>query len=186
MTSKTGTLVVLKPEKRIIVINKNNRGMKNPLKGKPQCTELKPELAEKVNKAIADLVTYDAEEADSLKDFNVVKANTECIFAKRSKIWGTPSWENDLSIEENIFKILPTFLKFTMCCEALGLDGFLIQMPHKYAANIKVSAYALQFSKNCEFRTNIVKHSIMKSKKRNNISIVTINILIICHIKIII
>ncbi len=80
----------------------------NPLKGKPQITE--DELDEKTLREmehnICKFVTYEGDQVDSLHNFNKIKENTECIFAKRAKLWGSPDWKNELSLEENVLRYL--------------------------------------------------------------------------------
>ncbi len=86
----------------------------NPLKGKPQITE--DELDEKTIKEmehnICKFVTYDAEQVDTLYNFNTIKENTECIFAKRAKLWGSPDWKDELSLEENVLRYHHTYFNF--------------------------------------------------------------------------
>ncbi len=86
----------------------NRRLEVNPLKGKPQITE--DELDEKTLREmehnICKFVTYEGEQVESLYNFNTIKENTECIFAKRAKLWGSPDWKNELSLEENVLRYL--------------------------------------------------------------------------------
>ena len=74
--------------------------LRNPLKGKPKTTlqQLPAAVIHKVERRICDFVTYDAENVESLQNFDVVKQNTKCLFAKRSKVWGSPEWKPELSL----------------------------------------------------------------------------------------
>lgn len=49
--------------------------------------------------AVFDYVTYKADEGtESLQRFNVIKNNTECIFAKTARLWGSQAWRDDVSL----------------------------------------------------------------------------------------
>ncbi|XP_021356615.1 uncharacterized protein LOC110452419 isoform X2 [Mizuhopecten yessoensis] len=89
---------------------------------------VKPEVLEQdVANSVAAFVTYDAEIVKSLDNFNVIKQNTECIFAKKSRLWGSKEWSGELSLEENIHRLSPMILKFSMMCRQHRLDGFVIE-----------------------------------------------------------
>ncbi|XP_060071417.1 uncharacterized protein LOC132551308 [Ylistrum balloti] len=100
---------------------------------------VKPEvLQQDVAASVTALVTYDAEHVSSLENFDVVRQNTECIFAKKSKLWGSKEWTRELSLEENIHRLSPTFLMFSMMCRQHRLDGFLIEIPQEtYAFDLE-------------------------------------------------
>ncbi|XP_033764345.1 uncharacterized protein LOC117345380 [Pecten maximus] len=92
--------------------------------------KVKPEeLQQDVAKSVAAHVTYDAERVRSIDNFNVVKQNTECVFAKKARLWGSKDWTGGLSLEENIHRLSPTFLMFSMMCRQHRLDGFVIELP---------------------------------------------------------
>jgi hypothetical protein len=110
----------------------------NPLKGTGK-GPISESVSHRIERAITEFVTYDAETTDSLRDFERIKSRTECIFAKRAKIWGSPNWNKTLSLDENIFRMLPTFLKFVICCETVDLDGFVIQLPEELSLDMPVS-----------------------------------------------
>ncbi|KAK3759622.1 hypothetical protein RRG08_008204 [Elysia crispata] len=78
---------------------------------------------------VADLVLYDASCVFSLNRFNKIKRNTECSFAKRSKLWGSLDYDHNISLESNTERLIPTFYKFTLAFQDLGVDAFLIELP---------------------------------------------------------
>ncbi|XP_002731148.1 uncharacterized protein LOC100369553 [Saccoglossus kowalevskii] len=78
---------------------------------------------------IAKLMTYDPLATDSIHMFQPIKNNTECTFAKHSKLWGSCDWNERLSLEENITRSIPMFIKFTAICSLRHLDGFVFQLP---------------------------------------------------------
>ena len=130
--------MILKPKRQPTLVERMQLE-RNPLRGKPpESTLVSSELESKIEKTLYKLLTYEATSTESLQNFDVIKMNTECIFAKKSRLWGSSDWIPDTSVEENMYHILPTFLKFTMVCEDLGLDGFLLQIPKKYSSDVKV------------------------------------------------
>ncbi len=78
----------------------------NVLKGKPRISEqeLPEETIRKMERNICEFVTYDAENVNSLKNFDSIKSSTECIFAKRAKLWGSPQWRPELDLKENVLR----------------------------------------------------------------------------------
>ncbi|XP_041378215.1 uncharacterized protein LOC121390460 [Gigantopelta aegis] len=117
----------------------------NPLKGKPRCPLLTKEQTRNMENAVFRYVTYDAENAQSVTNMDPIKRNTECIFAKTARIWGSPEWKEELTLEENVYRILPTFYQFTMLCEQLGLDMFVLELPGKlYGLDIEMFANAFR------------------------------------------
>lgn len=73
---------------------------KNPLRGKPSETDegaLDPLILQEIEHKICQLVTYDAITAPSLDNFLPLKENSECIFAKNARLWGSV-WNDDLGI----------------------------------------------------------------------------------------
>ena len=136
---------MLKPSKRFKFLDTSPLKRHNPLRGKPKNPSLTPVLINKYNQLVTDLVTYNAENVESLQNFDTVKLQTECIFAKKSKLWGSCDWNDQISLEENVYRMVPTFLKFTVVCTHLGLDGFVLQLPHKYSSDIEVLFSSLVF-----------------------------------------
>lgn len=119
---------------RIIKAVIDARAYRKELTTKQILEELYPKvrpdvLQQNVATSVAAFVTYDAENVTSLEHFDVIKQKTECVFAKRSKVWGSKDWSTELSLEENIYRLVPTFLKFSMMCRQNRLDGFLIELP---------------------------------------------------------
>ena len=112
----------------------------NPFKGKPRISfeDLDPLLRRRVDSEICSFCTYDGSNVESLKRFTIVSNQIECIFAKKANLWGSLDWLDNLSIHNNVSKIAPTFLKFTLVCQHLGLDGFVIELPGKYGSDIEV------------------------------------------------
>lgn len=78
----------------------------NPLKGKPRITEkdLPENIITNMEHNICSFVTYDAEKVDAIDNFECIKLETECLFAKRAKLWGSPPWKDQLDLEENVLR----------------------------------------------------------------------------------
>ncbi|ESO83682.1 hypothetical protein LOTGIDRAFT_169162 [Lottia gigantea] len=87
---------------------------------------------------LISFTTYDATDVPSLDHFDVIQRNSACIFAKTANIWGSPEWNDKLSLEENTFRLLPTFLMFSVKCSSLNIDGFVIQLPADISSNLEV------------------------------------------------
>ena len=51
-----------------------------------------------------DFVLYDVENCQALLDFDPVKRNTECIFSKKSKLWGACDYDRTLSVGKAGFR----------------------------------------------------------------------------------
>ena len=56
------------------------------------------ELDTKVCADVTKFVTYDAECVQSVENFQIIAQNTECIFASKAKIWGSPPWDTSKSV----------------------------------------------------------------------------------------
>ena len=79
----------------------SNKSMhNNPLKGKPNIEEsqLPVNVSHQINEQIVKLVTHNAADASCLERFNVIKLNTQCVFAKKARIWGSKEWDCNLSL----------------------------------------------------------------------------------------
>ena len=78
----------------------------NPYKRKKRVRDeekIPPDVREKFVEQILDLVFYDVEDCQALRDFEPVKMNTECIFAKKAIIWGARDYDRTLSLGEWVF-----------------------------------------------------------------------------------
>ena len=61
-------------------------------------SKIPADVQEKYTRLILDHVLYDAEECQVLRDFEPVKMNTHCIFAKKSILWGARDYDKYLSL----------------------------------------------------------------------------------------
>ena len=57
-----------------------------------------PSIREKFTEEILDLVLYDVENCQALRDFEPIKMNTHCIFAKKAILWGACDYDHSLSV----------------------------------------------------------------------------------------
>ena len=53
---------------------------------------------------------------------------SDCLFAKKSLIWGSDDYDTTLTIEENLRKSLQALVFFTLIGEEQHLDGFLVEI----------------------------------------------------------
>ena len=74
---------------------------RNPYKGKRRVkdeSKIPQNVHEKYTQLILDLVLYDAEECRALRDFEPVKMNTHCIFARKAILWGARDYNKALPL----------------------------------------------------------------------------------------
>ncbi|XP_059146594.1 uncharacterized protein LOC131934559 [Physella acuta] len=117
----------------------------NPYKGKVGPGYLSAERETEIAVSVAESVLYDAAHTTSLKNFTKIKNQSECIFARRSKLWGSIDYDMELTLEENVRRIVPTFYKFTMAFQDLNLDAFLFELPGElYGVNIDIFGDAVR------------------------------------------
>lgn len=107
---------------------------RQPVKTKNIMAELYPDIPEEVqarlvSDAIVNLVSYNVEDTPSLHRFETVKQNSNCVFARKAKVWGSPDWNYEMNLGGNIFRLLPMLLKFTIVGSSQKLDAFLIELP---------------------------------------------------------
>ena len=82
----------------------NTSSVKNPYKGTRRVKDegnIPPDVRERYTGRILDLVLYDAEECRALREFEPVKMNTHCIFARKSILWGSRDYDKSLSVGED-------------------------------------------------------------------------------------
>ena len=79
--------------------------VKNPYKGKRRVkdeSKIPADVREKYTRLILDVVLYEAEECQALREFEPVKVNTHCIFAKKSIFWGARDYDKSLSLGKSV------------------------------------------------------------------------------------
>ena len=75
----------------------------NPYKGKRRVKddELIPvDITQKYMQEILDLVLYDVENCEALRNFETVQYNTHCIFSKKAVLWGARDYKKEFTIGE--------------------------------------------------------------------------------------
>ena len=74
---------------------------KNPYKGTRKLED-EEKIPDEVKKQYVDkilnLVLYDAEDCQALRNFEPIISNTHCIFAKKSVIWGARDYDRNLTV----------------------------------------------------------------------------------------
>ncbi|NEP00351.1 MAG: hypothetical protein F6K58_17060 [Symploca sp. SIO2E9] len=76
----------------------------------------------------------------TLQKLEKMKEGTQCVFAKTAKVWGAPSWESSLTLEENIVKAVPHLIHFVTAGAFEGLNIFAFQMPAEYGLSVDILA----------------------------------------------
>lgn len=64
-------------------------------------TALPDKIVSKYTAEILEYVLHDAERCLTIEQFEPVKTNTHCVFAKTAKLWGSRDYDASLSLEEN-------------------------------------------------------------------------------------
>lgn len=76
---------------------------KNPYKGTRKLEDeekIPDEVKKQYMDKILNLVLYDAEDCQALRNFEPIISNTHCIFAKKSVIWGARDYDRNLTVGE--------------------------------------------------------------------------------------
>ena len=61
------------------------------------------ELDKKVNTAVMQFVSYNTENTPSLERFATIQNQSNCLFAKKARVWGSPPWIDSLSVGQCAF-----------------------------------------------------------------------------------
>ncbi|CAF1198906.1 unnamed protein product [Rotaria sp. Silwood1] len=65
-------------------------------------------------------------------EFHQIQNKSDCIFAKRARFWNAHHWLENVSIEENCERLLPSFILFCAFVKDISLDGYLIEITHNH------------------------------------------------------
>ena len=88
---------------------------KNPYKGTRKLEDeekIPAEVKKQYVDKILNLVLYDAEDCQALRNFEPIISSTHCIFAKKSVIWGASDYDRKLTVGEE----LAVWCIMYMCC----------------------------------------------------------------------
>eukprot|EP00047_Mylnosiga_fluctuans_P014346 m.37681 g.37681 ORF g.37681 m.37681 type:complete len:358 (+) comp5458_c0_seq3:112-1185(+) len=79
--------------------------------------------------SLALLCGYDPTCSDNTArhDFEVVRLNTHCSFARTAVLWSAADWDDALSLEDNLQRSTRAFALFSALQH--GVDGFLVAIP---------------------------------------------------------
>lgn len=69
------------------------------------------------------------EEGHVSADWERIKSNTHCVFAKTSRVMGGARWDPKLTLEENVVRSIPLLVQFNMrMTNGANYDGFVIEV----------------------------------------------------------
>ncbi|CAF3783557.1 unnamed protein product [Adineta steineri] len=71
-----------------------------------------------------------ASQSSSFHEFHRIQNKSDCIFAKRARCWNAPHWLDNISIEDNCERLLPSFILFCAFVKETSIDGYVIEIPH--------------------------------------------------------
>ena len=98
---------------------------------------LREELAERNLLAGIDPLSFSRDaHQECLAMLLPIKEQTHCTFAKKSAVWTAYNWRDELSLEENFLRSVPTLLQLTLTGQEQLVDGFVFYCPASYAATI--------------------------------------------------
>ncbi|MGH3719831.1 MAG: YqcI/YcgG family protein [Pseudonocardiaceae bacterium] len=69
----------------------------------------------------------DPSAAPSLERFEAVRRQTECVFARGTRLWGAEAWEPD-AFARNIDRFAALLTRFAAVADAQRLDGILLEV----------------------------------------------------------
>jgi len=88
---------------------------------------------------LLEQLDYDPENNEVAEHFSILKENSDCLFAKSSKIWTAHPWNPRLSLEDNIISNIKGLEVCVRCGVNLGLDGFLFEITgEEYFRNVEI------------------------------------------------
>ena len=61
-------------------------------------SKISPDLWKDYTVQILDMVLYDVENCETLRNFDPVKNNTHCTFSKTARLWGARDYDSQLSL----------------------------------------------------------------------------------------
>ena len=70
------------------------------------------------------ILGYDPTTSPAIERFDAIRKQTHCLFASRARLWGAPSWRDELSLEDNVRRALPAIALFCSCQR--DVDGFVL------------------------------------------------------------
>lgn len=94
------SLYVLDRDKYSVTVPEK-RPAKNQFKGKRKIKDedqISPQLRESFTNQILDLVLYDVEDCQALRNFEIIQRNTHCSFSKRAVLWGSHDYQKTVTV----------------------------------------------------------------------------------------
>jgi len=102
---------------------------------------------------------FDPGTAPVLEKVRPIQNETFCPFAKRARLWGAPSFDARLTLEENLHNALPSLRVFIRVARREVLDGYVIGIPidratHSLDEVARITAEVVYFLQHaCEGRS---------------------------------
>lgn len=77
--------------------------------------------------------------AASVYNFEPIRRGTHCLYAATSRLWGSPPYDEPISFEENMERILEDMCDFLDVAREQRLDGYVLELPGcGFAENIEM------------------------------------------------
>jgi hypothetical protein len=70
-------------------------------------------------------------------EFNRIRKETHCPFAKKAKVWAAPPWDQELTLEENVFEGIGSIQRFIRAAPFEKLDGFVFALPADFGKDLR-------------------------------------------------
>lgn len=80
------------------------------------------------------------DEPSSVREARRIQLQTQCIYAAKSRIWGSPAWDEARSLEENVAAVVPDLADFVDASREEALDGYALELPERYGDTLQALA----------------------------------------------
>lgn len=91
----------------------------NPLRKKLDLTtepQISQETISTFHRLLEESLTYDATEVKALRNFQSIRLQSQCIFAKNARIWGSADYQSDLSLGRILFMRFNSLYSLIFSC----------------------------------------------------------------------
>ncbi len=80
----------------------------------------------------------------SVRNFEPIRGGTHCLYAKTSRLWGSPPYYEAMGFEENMDRVIEDMCDFLDVAREQRLDGYVLELPGVgFAENLEMLAHTL-------------------------------------------
>jgi hypothetical protein len=81
-----------------------------------------------------------ADEPSSVREARRIQLRTQCIYAAKSRIWGSPAWNEARTLEQNVAAVVPDLAAFVDASRDEALDGYALELPERFGGTLAALA----------------------------------------------